>query len=66
MKLHTGERLLTTEEAAATISVAAATLRGWRHRKIGPPSFTVGARKVVYPEGQLIEWLNSQASKESA
>lgn len=39
--------VLTTDEASVYLGVAASTLRTWRHRRVGPPSFRVGT-KVVY------------------
>ncbi|MEV5142047.1 helix-turn-helix domain-containing protein [Streptomyces syringium] len=39
--------VLTTGEAAMYLGVAPSTLRTWRHRRLGPPSFCVGS-KVVY------------------
>ncbi|MEV4739818.1 helix-turn-helix domain-containing protein [Streptomyces sp. NPDC049555] len=39
--------VLATDEAATYLGVAPSTLRTWRHRRTGPPSFRIGA-KVVY------------------
>lgn len=64
--MMTTDRYLTTEEATEIIPVSANTLRGWRHRKIGPKSMTVGARKVVYKASDLYAWLDEQEKKASA
>ena len=43
------EPLLTLAEVAEALRTPDATLRFWRHRGIGPPSFKLG-RRVVYRE----------------
>ncbi|MEU2513233.1 helix-turn-helix domain-containing protein [Streptomyces syringium] len=48
--------VLTTEEAAMYLGVAPSTLRTWRHRRVGPPSFRVGS-KVVYRLNSLDAYL---------
>ncbi|MEU3355247.1 helix-turn-helix domain-containing protein [Streptomyces sp. NPDC037389] len=48
--------VLTTDEAATYLGVAPSTLRTWRHRRVGPPSFRMGA-KVVYRLAALDAYL---------
>ncbi|WP_147066920.1 helix-turn-helix domain-containing protein [Knoellia locipacati] len=50
---------LTTSEASARLGVPAATLRWWRHRGEGPPSFRLGGR-VFYRSEDLEEWEQEQ------
>lgn len=52
-------RLLSTQQAAPLIGQEPETLRQWRHRRIGPPSFKSGG-KVVWPEKPLMAWLARQ------
>ncbi|MEI2718250.1 MAG: helix-turn-helix domain-containing protein [Candidatus Nanopelagicales bacterium] len=49
----------TTEAASAYIGAAVGTLRYWRHRGLGPPSFKVG-RRVLYRRDDLDKWLDAQ------
>jgi hypothetical protein len=44
---HENDELLFIEEAAAFLRASVATMRDWRHKGIGPPSFKVG-RHVRY------------------
>ncbi len=41
--------LLTSAELAKIIRVPHATLRYWRHVGVGPRSFKMGDRRVLYP-----------------
>jgi predicted DNA-binding transcriptional regulator AlpA len=56
--------LLTTPEAAEVLHSPVATLRWWRHKGIGPKSFRMGPRKVMYRLGDLQEWLETQYNAE--
>lgn len=53
------ERLLTTAEAAEVLRTPAATLRYWRHARIGPPSARLG-RRVIYRESDITRWIEEQ------
>ncbi|MGE5698045.1 MAG: helix-turn-helix transcriptional regulator [Candidatus Sericytochromatia bacterium] len=50
------EQLLTTEEAADFLNVPQATLRWWRHKRVGPKGFSLGKRKVMYKLSDVIAW----------
>jgi excisionase family DNA binding protein len=54
--------LLTIAEAADLLRAPVATLRYWRHRKIGPPSFRLG-RRVLYRRADLRTWIDSKAGR---
>lgn len=41
-------------------AVKEATLRWWRHKGVGPKSFKLGQRKVVYRKSDVVAWLNAQ------
>jgi excisionase family DNA binding protein len=56
--------LLTIAEAADLLRAPVATLRYWRHRKIGPPSFRLG-RRVLYRRADLGAWINAKADRTS-
>lgn len=53
------DRLLPIGTVADRIGVDRTTLRVWRHREVGPPSFKVGGR-IVYRESELTAWLAVQ------
>ena len=53
-------RLLTSTEVAQTIRVPSATLRYWRHVGIGPRSFKMGPRRVLYREEDVLAWAAEQ------
>ena len=50
---------LTTNEASARLGVPASTLRWWRQRGQGPPSFRLGSR-VFYRSTDLDAWEQEQ------
>ncbi|MEP7738292.1 helix-turn-helix domain-containing protein [Nocardioides sp. 31GB23] len=52
------DQLLTTAEVAEHLRVTPETLRLWRHRKQGPPSYKYG-RQVVYRLDELERWFES-------
>jgi len=47
--------LLTTEEVAALLKIAPATLVDWRHEQRGPRYYKMG-REVRYKVSDVIEW----------
>ena len=51
--------LLTITEVAELLRTPVATLRYWRHLRIGPPSFRIG-RRVMYRRTDVEEWINAQ------
>ncbi|MGO8965870.1 MAG: helix-turn-helix transcriptional regulator [Mycobacterium sp.] len=51
--------LLRTSEVAEMIKVSKDTLRWWRHRGEGPPSFKMGRKIVVYPADELAVWIST-------
>ena len=53
--------LLTTEEAAALLRRPPGTLKWWRRKRIGPPSFRSG-RHVFYAREDVLRWLAEGAS----
>jgi len=54
--------LLTTAEAAEVLHSPVATLRWWRHKGMGPKSFRMGQRKVMYRLSDVEAWLDTQYS----
>jgi DNA-binding transcriptional MerR regulator len=54
--------LLTTTEAAAVLRRPEETLRYWRWRGLGPPSFKIG-RRVVYDRSDLLGWIEDQRTR---
>lgn len=60
--------LLRTKQVTLQTGIPEGTLRWWRHRNEGPPSFklgkkTLGKKTVVYPADKLALWI---ASNEAA
>ena len=53
-------RLLNSAEVARIIRVPCATLRYWRHIGIGPKSFKMGPRRVLYREEDVLAWAAEQ------
>jgi predicted DNA-binding transcriptional regulator AlpA len=53
------ERLLTMPEVAEITRRPVDTLRYWRARGEGPPSFRCG-RRVVYREADVASWIEDQ------
>ncbi|CAN5232675.1 hypothetical protein BH20ACT5_BH20ACT5_14080 [soil metagenome] len=51
--------LLTTVEVAEILRRPAETLRYWRWRGEGPPSFKIG-RTVVYHRQDVLRWVDAQ------
>lgn len=55
------DRILNTAEVSEKTRVPVATLRWWRHQGgIGPKSFKLGPRKVMYKESDVDAWLEQQ------
>lgn len=58
------ERYLGTPEVSAWTTVPEATLRFWRHRgDLGPPSFKLGPKRVVYKASDVLRWLEEQEQR---
>jgi predicted DNA-binding transcriptional regulator AlpA len=55
-----GTRLLNSAEVAEMIRVPEATLRYWRHIGIGPRSFKMGPRRVLYLAEDVTAWVATQ------
>ena len=51
--------LLTITEVAELLRTPVATLRYWRHLRIGPAIFRIG-RRVMYRRTDVEEWINAQ------
>lgn len=58
------DRLLITEEVSKMTRHPVATLRYYRHRNEGPPSFKLG-RRVVYRESDVLAWIEDQRQSTS-
>jgi excisionase family DNA binding protein len=55
-------RLLTLDEVAERTRTPLATLRYWRHRGEGPPTFKLG-RRVVAREEDVDAWIDEAAEQ---
>lgn len=56
---------MTTTEVAAYTGLPAATLRYWRHTgKVGPASFPLGPRRIVYRRAEVERWIATQEQAE--
>lgn len=55
--------LLKTRELADYLNKPVNTVRGWRHRRVGPPGFRLG-RDVVYPKQGVDAWLRQQQASD--
>ncbi|QUD82104.1 helix-turn-helix domain-containing protein [Gordonia polyisoprenivorans] len=52
--------LLSTKQVSEEFGIPINTLRTWRYRGGGPPSFTIGKAKVVYRRGEVERWICDQ------
>jgi DNA-binding transcriptional MerR regulator len=53
------DQLLTTAEVARMLRTPESTLRYWRHKHVGPPSFRA-RRHVLYWRSDVLAWLAAQ------
>ncbi len=53
------DQLLTLDEVATMTRLPVATLRYFRHRKVGPRSGKLG-RRVVYRKSDVLAWIDAQ------
>ena len=56
-------KYLTTSEVAELLRTPVETVRYWRHVNKGPSSFKVG-RRVLYAEGDVLAWIETQRAGE--
>lgn len=56
---HDPSTFLTSDEVAQMIRVPTATLRYWRHIGVGPKSFKMGPRRVLYLHEDVVAWVDS-------
>ena len=49
--------MLTETELSRRLNVPRATLRTWRHRRVGPPFHRFAGRTIRYDETELDRWL---------
>lgn len=57
-------QLLTTKQLATYLRKPVNTIRGWRHRKVGPPGFRLG-RDTVYRREAVDAWLRGLEASDS-
>jgi hypothetical protein len=53
-------KLLRTAEVSEITNTPVPTLRWWRHTGVGPPSFKLGKKTVVYSADGLELWIRQQ------
>lgn len=54
------EDLLRTRDVSQLLGVPENTLRWWRYIGVGPQSFRLGPRRVVYRRSSVEDWLAEQ------
>ena len=57
---------LTPAEVAAELKFPLPTLRGWRHRGIGPASVKLGPQTIRYRRSEIDRWVAEQEATEEA
>ena len=57
--LHPGS-LLATKQLSGASGIPEGTLRYWRSRDEGPPSFVLGRKRVVYRWSDFLDWMEQQ------
>lgn len=56
--------LMTIEEVSRDYRIPANTLRFWRQRREGPPSFKLG-RRVMYRRADVDAWIEAQVQADA-
>jgi excisionase family DNA binding protein len=59
------ERMLTTEEVAGLLRMSREAVWAMRHRGTGPRGVRVGKR-VLYPESEVVAWLQALHDRQPA
>lgn len=59
-------KYLREPEAAHRIGLAAATLKRWRSRRVGPPYHVISRGAVVYSTADLDHWMDSRRRETDA
>lgn len=54
------EEMLSTKQVAQQYGIYESTLRYYRHRGVGPASFRLGGRRVVYRRSAVEAWIADQ------
>ncbi|MGI5222462.1 helix-turn-helix transcriptional regulator [Nocardia sp. CA-290969] len=54
--------LLTTPQVEREFGIPQGTLRYWRHLGIGPTSFRLGRKRIVYRRSEVDRWIAEQES----
>lgn len=52
--------ILTTKQVAEEYGINEGTLRYWRHCDLGPASFRMGRKRIVYRRRAIEEWISAQ------
>jgi excisionase family DNA binding protein len=60
-----GQQYLSSEEAAVYLGISVKTVRDWRHKGQGPPSYKLGGL-VRYDLRELDAWVKAQGEGASA
>jgi predicted DNA-binding transcriptional regulator AlpA len=55
-----GDRAMSIREAAEFLGIEEATLRNWRSKRRGPPSYAISSRKIIYREKELRLWMEER------
>lgn len=50
---------MTTSEVADFLRTPSETVRYWRHVGVGPKSFKVGGRRVLYAREDVVAWIEA-------
>lgn len=56
----TPDEFLTTREVASLYRLPEGTLRYYRQRGIGPASFKLGGRRIMYRRSEVDRWIAEQ------
>jgi len=54
------DRALTIKQAAEYLGITPETLYNWRAKRIGPPSYAISSRKIIYREKELKRWMDER------
>lgn len=54
-----GAEHVDTREVAGMACVAPGTVEAWRKRRVGPPYYRVGPKKVIYKRTEVLAWIEA-------
>jgi predicted DNA-binding transcriptional regulator AlpA len=54
------DKAMSLKEAAEYLGLELSTLYNWRVKQIGPPSYALSPRKIIYRKKEIDRWLEER------